>query len=154
MFGWGYAVLKRLEIERAYSLSGILLLMDSRSDDGISIPSSYTAYLAPLSTYKLYTEAAGTKEGKERDKAMETLYVVMLQTVNILSGEGGGMSGQCGSRIQECWEFQHPDRSVSRDANGEGLVAKLVRFFPVIQPEVLVRRLAFHEYAQYSISDS
>ena len=129
-------------------------LTGSRSEDGISIPSSYTAYLAPLSSSKLYTEAAGTKEGKDRNKAMETLYVVMLQSINILSGEGGGMSGHCGSRIQECWEFQHPDKSVSRDSNGEAWCAKLNFISLRYLPEVLVRRLTVHEYAQYTIGNS
>ncbi|EFI27922.1 shk1 kinase-binding protein 1 [Coprinopsis cinerea okayama7 len=50
--------------------------------DGISIPSSYTAHLAPLSSSKLYNEArSGNSE-----KSLETPYVVMFQAVNILSG--------------------------------------------------------------------
>jgi protein arginine N-methyltransferase 5 len=32
----------------------------------------------------------------------------MFQAVNLLSGEGGGLSQQCGPRIQESWEFVHP----------------------------------------------
>ncbi|KAF5367430.1 hypothetical protein D9758_003674 [Tetrapyrgos nigripes] len=72
--------------------------------DGISIPSSYTAHLAPLSSSKLYNEARSTKD----DKNMETPCVVMFQAVNLLSGDGGGPSGQCGPQVQECWEFEHP----------------------------------------------
>jgi len=34
----------------------------------------------------------------------------MFHAINILSGEGGGLSGQCGPAIQECWEFEHPRR--------------------------------------------
>ena len=49
---------------------------------------------------------------------METPYVVMFQAVNILSGEGGGFSGSCGRRIQECWEFEHPRRDIPMDPRG------------------------------------
>ncbi|KAH9959604.1 PRMT5 arginine-N-methyltransferase-domain-containing protein [Russula dissimulans] len=52
--------------------------------NGISIPSSYSAYLAPLSSSKLYNEVRAGKG----DTAAETPYVVMFQTVNILSGSG------------------------------------------------------------------
>ncbi|KAJ8482510.1 hypothetical protein ONZ45_g14922 [Pleurotus djamor] len=75
---------------------------------GISIPSSYTAHLAPLSSSKLYNEA---RVGKE-EKHLETPYVVMFQAMNLLSGDGGGVSGHCGRKIQECWEFVHPRRDV------------------------------------------
>ncbi|KAH9986239.1 PRMT5 arginine-N-methyltransferase-domain-containing protein [Russula vinacea] len=83
--------------------------------NGISIPSSYTAYLAPLSSSKLYNEVRAGKD----DKASETPYVVMFQAVNVLSGQGaddGG--GRCGSQIQECWEFEHPRRDVVLDERG------------------------------------
>lgn len=82
--------------------------------DGISIPSSYTAHLAPLSSSKLYNEARSTKDLK----SLETPYVVMFQAVNILSGDGGGLSGRCGSQIQECWEFEHPRKDPVLDARG------------------------------------
>ncbi|KAL0570210.1 hypothetical protein V5O48_011747, partial [Marasmius crinis-equi] len=81
---------------------------------GISIPSSYTAHLAPLSSSKLYNEARSVKELK----SLETPYVVMFQAVSILSGDGGGVSGKCGPKIQECWEFEHPRRDVVLDERG------------------------------------
>ena len=59
---------------------------------------------------------------------METLYVVKLQSVNVLSGEGGGVSGQCGAHVQECWEFQHPDRSIVRDVNGKHCYARSFKY--------------------------
>lgn len=83
--------------------------------EGISIPASYTAYLAPISSSKLFNEA---RVGKD-DKGAETPYVVMLQSINILSGDGGGLSGNCGPQIQECWEFEHPRRDAVLDANGD-----------------------------------
>ena len=82
--------------------------------NGISIPSSYTAYLAPLSSSKLYNEVHAGKD----DKASETPYVVMFQAVNILSGQGDDDGGRCGAQIQECWEFEHPRRDVVLDERG------------------------------------
>ncbi|KAI9061047.1 PRMT5-domain-containing protein [Trametes sanguinea] len=82
--------------------------------DGISIPSSYTAYVAPLSSSKLYNETRAMKD----PKAMETPYVVMLHAINILSDNGGGISGTCGPRIQECWEFEHPRKDAALTEQG------------------------------------
>ncbi len=57
--------------------------------------------------------------------------MVMFQQVNLLSGNptggggdgmsGGGASGsgRCGSRIQECWSFEHPRRDMVLDTRGE-----------------------------------
>jgi protein arginine N-methyltransferase 5 len=89
--------------------------------NGISIPSSYSAYLAPLSSSKLYNEVRAGKE----DKASETPYVVMFQAVNILSGAGGGDGGRCGAQIQECWEFEHPRRDVVLDDRGRSSEAPM-----------------------------
>jgi len=106
-------------------------------DDGISIPSSYAAYIAPISSSKLHQEAVG-KDGKEGDKkSAETPYVVMLQAINILSADGlpdaqgkEGLFGKspvtevapsaatCGPRIQQCWEFVHPRRDIPVDSRG------------------------------------
>ncbi|KAG9224846.1 hypothetical protein PTI98_009954 [Pleurotus ostreatus] len=100
---------------------------------GISIPSSYTAHLAPLSSSKLFNEA---RSGKD-EKHLETPYVVMFQAINILSGDDGGKSGMCGPKIQECWEFVHPRRDAVVGPNGLPLTnshnarsAKLVYHIP------------------------
>ncbi|KAI0288002.1 PRMT5 arginine-N-methyltransferase-domain-containing protein [Russula brevipes] len=83
--------------------------------NGISIPCSYSAYLAPVSSSKLYSEVRAGKD----DKASETPYVVMFQAANILSGQGGDDNGgRCGPQIQECWEFEHPRRDVVLDERG------------------------------------
>jgi|ERR1700722_13282205 len=81
--------------------------------DGISIPSSYSTHLAPLSSSKLYNEARVNKD----DKSIETPYVVMFQAVNILSADGTGL-GHCGPQIQECWEFMHPRKDPALDSRG------------------------------------
>ncbi|TIB95209.1 NPL4-domain-containing protein [Wallemia mellicola] len=49
---------------------------------GVSIPSYYTSYIAPLSSSKLYNEVMHMGEAK----SAEMPYVVMFQAVNILSG--------------------------------------------------------------------
>ena len=80
--------------------------------DGISIPSSYTAHIAPLSSTKLFNEV----RGHEGLKKSETPYVVMFNAVNILSGESGDINA--GSRVQECWEFVHPMKNVVLNERG------------------------------------
>ena len=82
--------------------------------DGISIPSSYSAHLAPLSSSKLYNNARVSTDLK----GVETPYVVMFQNINILSGDGGGVSGRCGNKIQLCWEFEHPRKDATVDERG------------------------------------
>nr|GAT60798.1 Shk1 kinase-binding protein 1 [Mycena chlorophos] len=101
--------------------------------EGISIPASYTAHLAPLSSSKLFNEA---RVGKD-EKNLETPYVVMFQAVNILSGDGSSTNGRCGPQIQECWEFEHPRRDAVLDERGLPLTnshnarsAKLNFFIP------------------------
>ncbi|TFY74564.1 hypothetical protein EWM64_g9448 [Hericium alpestre] len=83
--------------------------------NGISIPASYSAYLAPLSSSKLYNEV---RAGKDELKACETPYVVMFQAVNILSDDGGLENGRCGPQVQECWDFEHPRREAVLDEQG------------------------------------
>lgn len=83
----------------------------ANSADGISIPSSYTAYLAPLSSSKLWNDVCNPS--RERKHA-ETPYVVMFQAVNILSEDA-----LCGSRVQEAWEFVHPRHEVLLDGQGQ-----------------------------------
>ncbi|KAH9912809.1 PRMT5-domain-containing protein [Fomitopsis serialis] len=82
--------------------------------EGISIPASYTAHIAPLSSSKLFNETRATKDVK----AAETPYVVMFQAINILSGNGGGLSGNCGPKVQECWEFEHPRKDAVLNEQG------------------------------------
>ncbi|KZO90669.1 PRMT5-domain-containing protein [Calocera viscosa TUFC12733] len=86
-------------------------------DDGISIPSFYTAHVAPLSSSKLYNEVLHQTIGDETKNA-ETPYVVMFQATNVLSGDGGGVRGVCGTTVQECWSFEHPRRDLFVDARG------------------------------------
>jgi protein arginine N-methyltransferase 5 len=88
------------------------------SADGISIPASYTAHLAPISSSKLHGDVTSASRPAG---AAETPYVVMMQAVNILSGEGGGVAGRCGEKVQQCWVFEHPRRDLLVDEAGEWL---------------------------------
>ncbi|KAJ9123690.1 hypothetical protein QFC24_003461 [Naganishia onofrii] len=87
--------------------------------EGISIPASYTAHLAPLSSSKLHCEVQdyATKKNKNQEIATETPYVVMFQQATILSGTPAG-PGRCGPKIQECWSFEHPRRDMILDSRG------------------------------------
>lgn len=62
---------------------------------------------------------------------METPYVVMLHAINILSDNGGGISGTCGPQIQECWDFEHPRKDAALTEQGallSGNLLSVVRF--------------------------
>jgi protein arginine N-methyltransferase 5 len=65
-------------------------------EDGISIPYRYRSFVAPIQSYKIYSEV---KRCKEYDHPCEAPYVVLLRN-------------HC--RIDEekmCFEFTHPNRS-------------------------------------------
>ncbi|KAL3859783.1 hypothetical protein ACJMK2_009977 [Sinanodonta woodiana] len=68
-------------------------------EDGISIPSEYTSYLAPLQSAKLYNEV---RSCKEREKPLETNfempYVVRLHSCQILA------------QPQAVFNFKHPNK--------------------------------------------
>ncbi len=53
--------------------------------DGISIPSSYTSFLAPLSTTKLHRQISDKlSNGKCVNEAWETSYVVRVQRARVI----------------------------------------------------------------------
>lgn len=68
-------------------------------EDGVSIPTDYTSYVAPISTPRLWNgvRSFGTL------KDFETPYVVKIHNAHELSA------------IQECFYFQHPNNSVPID---------------------------------------
>lgn len=66
-------------------------------DDGVSIPSSYTSYLAPLSSSKLYNEVRACRErDKDPECHFETPYVVRLHNFHQLADP------------KACFAFTHP----------------------------------------------
>lgn len=68
--------------------------------DGVSIPCSYTSFLAPLSSTKLHNEvkAYGTSIAQ-----METAYVVKIHR------------GRTLAKAKPCFTFEHPNRSLKID---------------------------------------
>ncbi|WVR05771.1 hypothetical protein IAU60_002796 [Kwoniella sp. DSM 27419] len=79
---------------------------------GVSIPISYTAHVAPISSSKLFQDV---HQSSRPAGATETPYVVMMSQVNLISGDGGGSSGRCGERVQQCWQFEHPRKDLILD---------------------------------------
>lgn len=72
-------------------------LVTSLPDGGVSIPSSYTSYLAPLSSSKLYNEVRGCRErDKDPECHFETPYVVRLHNFHQLA------------EPKACFTFTHP----------------------------------------------
>ncbi|PLW55513.1 hypothetical protein PCANC_02090 [Puccinia coronata f. sp. avenae] len=68
--------------------------------DGISIPSGYCSFVAPLASSKIYSRVL--ELGK-----FETPYVVMIHAAEIISAPGGGPEGEM-EKVQETWSFAHP----------------------------------------------
>ncbi|KAI8816455.1 PRMT5 arginine-N-methyltransferase-domain-containing protein [Fimicolochytrium jonesii] len=67
--------------------------------DGISIPSDYTAFIAPISSTKLFNEVASFKDTEH----METPYVVKFRAINELASP------------KPVWTFTHPNRNLKLD---------------------------------------
>ncbi|KAI9269072.1 PRMT5 arginine-N-methyltransferase-domain-containing protein [Phascolomyces articulosus] len=72
-------------------------------EDGISIPASYTAYVAPLASSKLYNEVAAYKDLVH----FETPYVVMFQQVFELA------------KSKPVWTFVHPNKAFKEEEEPE-----------------------------------
>uniref|UniRef100_A0A6B2L075 Protein arginine N-methyltransferase n=1 Tax=Arcella intermedia TaxID=1963864 RepID=A0A6B2L075_9EUKA len=68
-------------------------------EGGISIPSSYTSFLAPLSSHKLYTEVGTFNNPKN----YETAYVVKFHAAHVLAP------------TKPCFTFQHPSKNTNCD---------------------------------------
>jgi protein arginine N-methyltransferase 5 len=68
---------------------------------GISIPSSYTAHLSPISTPKIHAEILA--RAPMEPTAFETPWVVRLFALDFVSQRVPGHP-----RFQEAWEFSHP----------------------------------------------
>lgn len=68
---------------------------------GISIPSSYTAHLTPISAPRLHADIS--QRAITDPTATETPYVVMLHAIDYVAVSAPGHP-----RIQQAWEFSHP----------------------------------------------
>uniref|UniRef100_A0A8D3C2V9 Protein arginine N-methyltransferase 5 n=1 Tax=Scophthalmus maximus TaxID=52904 RepID=A0A8D3C2V9_SCOMX len=73
-------------------------------DDGVSIPSSYTSFLAPLSSSKLYNEVRNCRErDKDPECHFETPYVVRLHNFHQLA------------EPKACFTFKHPTTDMNNN---------------------------------------
>ncbi|XP_061587228.1 protein arginine N-methyltransferase 5 [Cololabis saira] len=73
-------------------------------EDGVSIPCSYTSFLAPLSSSKLYNEVRGCRErDKDPESHFETPYVVRLHNFYQLADP------------KPCFTFTHPTKDMNNN---------------------------------------
>lgn len=90
--------------------------MKCLKEDGISIPTDYTSFIAPLSSTKLWNEARICKDvNKHPDAALETPYVVRLHNVHIID------------KPKPLFTFEHPSKN-SFDNNRY----KILKFSPQV----------------------
>lgn len=85
--------------------------MRTLAPNGISIPSSYTSYLAPIASSKLHAEVSNTTDSKYPEQP----YVVMFQASHVMSEQGGRENWD---KFAECWGFDHPRNDIICDASG------------------------------------
>jgi type II protein arginine methyltransferase len=71
-------------------------------DHGISIPSSYTAHLSPISTPRLFADVKSRRQQGDPN-AFDTPWVVRLFAIDFVSQRVPGHG-----RFQQAWEFEHP----------------------------------------------
>lgn len=73
-----------------------------KANGGIFIPSSYTSYITPLMTPKLYGNILRMKERS----AFESFYVIWLHSMHYLAQDDE-------NRFQVLWKFSHPNSNYS-----------------------------------------
>ncbi|KAM9510382.1 protein arginine N-methyltransferase 5 [Guaruba guarouba] len=79
---------------------------------GVSIPCSYTSFLAPISSSKLYTEVRGCRErDRDPEAQFEMPYVVRLHNYHQLAAP------------QPCFTFRHPNPEAANDNSRYRLLA-------------------------------
>ncbi|KAM4637181.1 protein arginine N-methyltransferase 5-like isoform 2-T2 [Amazona ochrocephala] len=81
-------------------------------EGGVSIPRSYTSFLAPISSSKLYTEVRGCRErDRDPEAQFEMPYVVRLHNYHQLAAP------------QPCFTFHHPTPEAANDNSRYCLLA-------------------------------
>lgn len=79
----------------------LIIFINVLVDDGISIPSSYTSYIAPVQSSRLYNEVRGCREKDKHHLAhFEMPYVVHLQNKYDID------------QPQALFTFHHPNRGL------------------------------------------
>ncbi|KAI0804864.1 methyltransferase-like protein [Xylaria sp. FL0064] len=72
-------------------------------EHGISIPSSYTAHVSPISTPRLFADIKSRQEQGGDDNAFDTPWVVRLFALDFVAARVPDHA-----RFQQAWEFEHP----------------------------------------------
>uniref|UniRef100_A0A673XAB1 Protein arginine N-methyltransferase 5 n=1 Tax=Salmo trutta TaxID=8032 RepID=A0A673XAB1_SALTR len=97
-------------------------------DGGVSIPCSYTSFLAPLSSSKLYNEVRGCRErDKDPECHFETPYVVRLHNFHQLA------------EPKACFTFVHPTTGIKPETHSPGMFSWFPILFPLKQPIPVTR---------------
>lgn len=127
MFGWRHEMLETYVPFHQSAISQTVLsshcylyVISSSAADGISIPASYTSYLAPITSSKLHASLSTSSPPSSSShlaeaRPAERPYVVMFSAFHTLSAAGGRLGVD---KIQECWGFDHPRPDVVVDENG------------------------------------
>ncbi|CAJ2512112.1 Uu.00g077370.m01.CDS01 [Anthostomella pinea] len=79
-------------------------------EHGISIPSSYTAHLSPISTPRIFADICQRRESGDIN-AFDTPWVVRLFALDFVAQRVPGRA-----RFQQAWEFVHPLPQATMDA--------------------------------------
>ncbi|KAI5926042.1 PRMT5 arginine-N-methyltransferase-domain-containing protein [Camillea tinctor] len=79
-------------------------------EHGISIPSSYTAHMTPISTPRIYSDIVQRKAGGDAT-AFDTPWVVRLFAIDFVAQKVPDRA-----RFQQAWEFVHPLPQSTMDA--------------------------------------
>ncbi|KAA8587487.1 hypothetical protein FQN60_016349 [Etheostoma spectabile] len=114
-------------------------------DDGVSIPCSYTSFLAPLSSSKLYNEVRGCRErDKDPECHFETPYVVRLHNFHQLA-DPKAFSVGCNSVLHgfagyfETTLYKDVTLSIKPDTHSPGMFSWFPILFPLKQPILISR---------------
>ncbi|CAH8504242.1 unnamed protein product [Heterobilharzia americana] len=103
-------------------------------DDGISIPCSYTSYVAPLQSLQVYNETKRSKDVTNRvGFSMETPYVVRLRNCQILASP------------QVAFVFEHPKKVNLTESNAREVCCK----FDIPQDSVIHGIAGYFEAVLY-----
>ncbi|XP_068777944.1 protein arginine N-methyltransferase 5 isoform X2 [Struthio camelus] len=90
---------------------------------GVSIPCTYTSFLAPISSSKLYNEVRACRErDRDPEAQFEMPYVVRLHNFHQLAPP------------QPCFAFSHPNPGIRPETHSPGMFSWFPIFFPIKQP--------------------
>lgn len=89
-------------------------------EHGISIPSSYSAHLTPISTPRLHADIRTM--AASNPAAFETPYVVLLHAFDNLSTTTTKGSSATAPIVKTAWSFSHPNPNISAADDSSALI--------------------------------